>query len=803
MDGFEDLIAEFLVESYENLDQYDQDLLVLEQTPDDREILSGIFRTIHTIKGTCGFLGFTRLERLTHTAENLLGRLRDGELVVTKSIASALLTTGDTVRGMLEAIEQTGQEGDDEPTALLDELARLHAGDDVADDAAEDDDTGAATGEADETVDDSEAAAADAGDEADDGDTPAEAAAGREAAPADGGRVGAMLRSQGVEQGAIVAAVQRQQLLDDPRRLGEILVAEGAATPDQVEAALSKQASTSRSVADATVRVEVGVLDSLMNLVGELVLVRNQIVQLTSDQTSDSAVSGASQRLNLITTELQEGVMKTRMQPIGHAWGRLPRVVRDLSVQMGKQVRVVMEGEDTELDKSIIEAIKDPLTHLVRNAVDHGLETPQVREAAGKSGEGTLVLRAFHEGGQVNIEISDDGAGIDPDRVRAKAVEREIVTAADAAEMGDRQALDLIFAPGFSTAEAVTNVSGRGVGTDVVRTNIERIGGTVDLHSRLGEGTTFKVKIPLTLAIIPALVVGSGDHRYAIPQVSLLELVRIGSDGHGIEYIHGAPVYRLRGRLLPLVALDHELGQVGRDDDLAASGGNIVVLQADGRQFGLIVDEIRDSVEIVVKPLGEHLTSIPVFAGTTIMGDGRVGLILDVLGLAERAHVLSDHHERMSAGAEGASDDDGTTATPLLITGVTGGHLGLPLPLVDRLERIPAASVERTGQREVVQYRGGILPLVRLGDLLPGPGVPGSAASDSLEVVVHATGTGFVGLVVDTIEDVIDTPGACEPGGRPGVSATAVINGRVTELVDLDALLRLSGVTTDPAFASA
>jgi two-component system, chemotaxis family, sensor kinase CheA len=385
-------------------------------------------------------------------------------------------------------------------------------------------------------------------------------------------------------------------------------------------------------------------LDKLMNLVGELVLARNQILQFSNGK-EDVGLIAPSQRLNLITTELQEGVMKTRMQPIGNIWSKFPRTVRDVATMCGKQVRIEMEGKETELDKTIIEAIKDPLTHIVRKSVDHGIETPPKRVAAGKSAEGRLSLRAYHEGGQVIIEISDDGAGLDPEKLRRKAVEKGLITPEQSARMSEREATNLIFLPGFSTADKVTNVSGRGVGMDVVKTNIDKIGGTVDVQSKPGTGTTVRMKIPLTLAIIPALIVTNGGERYAIPQISLLELVRLeGEDAKKrIELIQGVPVYRLRGRLLPLVHLDRELRvDPSAKDPSEVDAVNIVILQADDRQFGLVVDHINDTEEIVVKPLGKQLKGIRTFAGSTIMGDGRVALILDVLGIAQASNVVNE-----------------------------------------------------------------------------------------------------------------------------------------------------------------
>jgi two-component system, chemotaxis family, sensor kinase CheA len=712
----DEIVGEFLVESYENLDQFDEDLLALERDPGDLEVVSSIFRTIHTVKGTSGFFGFGKLEGLAHVAENLLGRIRDGELAVTEGIASALLATGDTIRRMLGVIERTGEEGNEDCSELEATLTSL-------------------------------------------------------------------LHSTGIDEAPGPTEPPAGESSDVPGEVGE---SPGSGSPGPQEA--------KGGLSDTKIRVDVGLLDELMNLVGELVLARNQIVQLVSEE-QDSRFSGASQRLNLITTELQEGVMKTRMQPIGNVWNKLPRIVRDLSLGCGKQVELQMVGQDTELDKTIIEAIKDPLTHLVRNAVDHGIEAPDIRVAAGKPTTGKLVLRAFHEGGQVNIEITDDGAGVDADAIRAKAIEKGVITSDQASRLGDRDALHLIFAPGFSTAEHVTNVSGRGVGMDVVRTNIERIGGTVDVVTACGAGTTFKVKIPLTLAIVPALVVSSRGDRYAIPQLSLTELVRLdGEDARGgIELIHGAPVHRLRGQLLPIVDLATELGAPSPEHRDVI---NIVVLHADGQQFGLVVDEIHDTQEIVVKPLGAHLKDATLFAGATIMGDGNVALILDVLGTAQRARVVSEGRERAVLADE---DDPAAAASErrtLLLVGLgEDRRAAIALSEIERLEEFAADTVEWAGGREVVQYRDDILPMLRLGDLL---GVAGGyeEPGEPLNVVVHGGQDRSVGLMVGRILDIAHQDVALSGAdARPGLLGSAVIQGRVTDVLDVDALL----AATDPA----
>ncbi|QBI21255.1 histidine kinase [Egibacter rhizosphaerae] len=733
MSEIDEVVGEFLVESHESLDRLDRDLLALENDPADAQALERIFRDLHTIKGTCGFLGFAILESVAHSGENLLGKLRDGEMAVDEEIATALLRTVDAIRELLGEIERSGAEGNDDYVELVNVLVALQAGDRGVVEGLE--------------------------------PAPAAPVADRSAEAHDEASVD-----------LAPSATETSETSEAP----EVLEQRGG------------------SVADSSIRVDVSLLDDLMNLVGELVLARNQIVQLAGDG-QEGDLTGASQRLNLVTTELQEGVMKTRMQPIGNVWNRFPRVVRDLALECGKQVRVEMEGKETELDKTIIEAIKDPLTHLVRNSVDHGIETPEDRERAGKPAEGRLHLRAFHEGGQVNIEISDDGGGIDPEKIANKAVDKGIITRDQASGMSEREAVALVFHPGFSTAEQVTNVSGRGVGMDVVKSNIEKIGGTVDIASELGEGTTFKVKIPLTLAIIPALVIGAAGDRFAIPQISLLELVRLEGEAarQGIEYIHGAPVHRLRGRLLPIVHLDEQLGDkdpsAHRDDEVL----NIVVLQADDTEFGLVVDEISDTEEIVVKPLGQQLKQIPLFAGATIMGDGKVALILDVLGLAHRSQVVSEARERgLLRDLDDVAAVEAGSQTLLLVALGDDRRAAVPLSEVNRLEEFTADAIERSGHQEVVQYRGEIMPLLRLGELL-GYGFE-SAGDGPLNVVVHTRGGRSVGLLVGQILDIadqrVDIDGGREHGALLG---TTVIHDRVTDVVDIGSLVASSGALDD------
>jgi two-component system chemotaxis sensor kinase CheA len=720
----EDVIREFLVESHENLSRLDQELVELEKRPQDAALLASIFRTIHTIKGTCGFFAFSTLERITHEAESLLSQLRDGKRELTPSLISLILETVDATRKVLACIEATGGEGTDRFEDITERL-RLAA-----------------------------------------------------QFPAD-------------TEDSSCCGVASVSLME-PRRVNGCPEASERPKPEE-------NGVKSSAAADANIRVGVGLLDKLMDLVGELVLTRNQILQFNTER-EDAALNATSQRLNLITSELQEGVMKTRMQPIGMVWNKLPRVVRDMAVSLGKQIQLEMDGADTELDRTIIEAIKDPLVHLVRNSCDHGIEAPEARSEAGKSPQGRLSLRAYHEGGQVNIEIGDDGAGIDVAVVRQKAVEKGILRSEQVEKLSDREVLNLIFQPGFSTARTVTNVSGRGVGMDVVKSNIEKIGGIVDIFSRPGEGTTVKLKIPLTLAIIPGLVVTSGGERFVIPQVSLLELVRLegGNSERRIEHVHGTPVYRRRGSLLPVAYLNQVLGLTSTKQTEAVS---MVVLQAEDRQFGLVVDGINDTQEIVVKPLGKQLKGISVYAGATIMGDGKVALILDVLGIGQGAGVLAESREQARVKPELKAQSGIEQQRLLLFRAGSFDRLAVPLALVARLEEFPRDIIEQAGGCQVVQYRNRILPLVPLRAVLE-PGIEDQdLIVDPVQVIVFNDGERSVGMVVDQILDVAEEVVTIrQKSSRKGLLGSGVVGKRVTDFLDLNQVIN---ATTEAWFQGA
>ena len=540
--------------------------------------------------------------------------------------------------------------------------------------------------------------------------------------------------------------------------------------------------------------MDVELLEQLVRLTGELVLARNQIMQ-RSVTLNDESLTRACHRLNLVASGLQEGVMRTRMQPIDNVWSKLPRVVRDLSNQLGRQVRLELEGGDTELDRTLLEAVKDPLTHLVRNAIDHGIEPPEQRVAAGKSATGVLRLRAAHEGGQILVEIADDGKGLDPVAIGNKAVASGIITEAQREQMSNSDLQQLVFLPGFSTAAAVTKVSGRGVGLDVVTTNIERIGGSIDVDSTPGVGTAWRLRIPLTLAIVPALTVLCAGQRYAIPQVNLLELVRLDAErkNGGLEEIGDARVYRLRDALLPVIHLADVLGITNTVEQIGQPV--IAVLESDGRRFGLVVDRVLDTEEIVVKPLSGALKDIALYAGATILGDGRVSLILDVQSLARRCIRANESAQRAleSHETELTTEDE----RQLLIVDVgEGRQVAIPLEVVTRLEEFPANSIERVGHREVVRYRNAVLPLMRLGSYL-GNGGAAEGESDLLPGVVYSARGRSVALLVNGIVDIVSAAAAIPSDiDDIGLVGSAVLRDRVTELLDVRAAI----LAADPAF---
>jgi two-component system, chemotaxis family, sensor kinase CheA len=720
----DELTREFLIESQEGLDRMERCLTELEARPDDHALLAEIFRSVHTIKGTTGFLGYKRLERLAHAGENLLGLLRDGKLAASAPVITGLLQLLDGLRFILRTIEAEGHEGDEADAELIGRLEELQTPEPVAVKRAARTRSGPK----------------------------------KERAP----RRRTTSVAPPAEEAAGAPTAQRPQPEEPP-------------TPTR---AGGEQTS---AAAESTLRVDIALLNRMMNLVGELVLTRNQVLQATS---ADPKMTLLSRRLDMVTADLRESVMKARMQPVSNVFSKIPRMVRDLTQILNRRVRLQMDGQETELDKSLLEAIKDPLTHAIRNALDHGIEPPEVRQAAGKDPEGVLRLRAAQEGSHVLIEISDDGGGISVERVRSKAIERGLITPERAAQLSEREVLQLIFLPGFSTASAVTNVSGRGVGMDVVRTNVEKIGGKVEIESRVGKGTTLRLRIPLTLAIIPALIVRSDEQSFALPQGALSEFVRI-SAGHvssTIEWIEDAPVFRLRERLLPLVFLGRLLNPACAREPAAERDSFIAVLDADGRRFGLVVDGLADPEEIVVKPLSAALKGIGLYTGATILGNGDLALILDPGAIALRAHIALNAEDDSTPVA--SAEFEGVNASEYLLVEAAGRRSAVPLRDVLRIEHIPASRVEYVGSRPVLNFAGQLLPVEDIGSVLDDARENPKAA---IIVVVCRKDERHVGIVVSHVLDVATGSDLIEAGTSQYAAGVTLLKDRVTGVVDIAA----------------
>ena len=754
-----EFIEEFLVEATENLDQVDRDLLALEERPEDLQPLASIFRTVHTIKGNSGFFGFSKLGALTHSGEHLLGRLRDGKVRLSGRVTGTLYSMVDAVRSILQAIEETGVEGEQDYRELSQSLVAVAVEDPT-------------------------------------GDEPSRPTAGPRSDVAEPSSASVVEAAPPAVPVASVTAVTTPRPAALP---AAVATPATAPVPAPIDAARPGPAAV-----DPSIRVDVGLLASILDLVGELVLARNE---LRSVAGGDPALEGAVHRIHAVTTALQEAAVKTRMQPIEHVFNKFPRTVRDLAVSCGREVQLVIDGADTELDRTLVERIRDPLTHLVRNAVDHGIEAPEIREAAGKPRAGRLRLRAFNESGQVTIEVQDDGAGIAVEAVRAKAVARGLVDAATAESLPDDRVLQFIFEPGFSTAAQVTSVSGRGVGMDVVKTNIEAIGGTVDVSSARGVGTTVRVRVPLTLAIVPALVVRCGAERFALPLAAVGELLSLRPEGGlQIEGLSGAPVIRLRGRLVPVVFLDALLGlpPVSATRDT----GTVVLVRVDDHEFGLVVDGTHGGAEsaeseagrsgsrarlteaaslttIVVKPIGGLLAQLGLYGGATVLGDGGVVLILDPRGIRGASHLPPV-----------VRDSDAPSPPPtlpaesyLVCQTVAGRRVAVPLDRVARLEKVTLDAVQQAGDRRLVRRGDAFTDVVdtdrALG--LPPTGVP--VADGPLNLVVLDDRCGGVGLAVRRVIDVAAAESALQPSlSAPGVSGTLAVGGLATEVLDLAAV---------------
>lgn len=912
----DEIVKIFIIESNESLDKFESDIIDLEKEPENKDVLTSMFRSIHSIKGTCGFLGFTKLESLTHAGESLLSKLRDGELVLNTDMAQAFFDLCDAVRDMLNEIESSGEEIEVDYTELIQKLRSYID-----------------TKEGTENLEKSQSNRNLYSKEESPQNAKTHTANGKDQLPKPPSSLFSTQSSADPELIKIFLEESHQNLnnlsedinalekdpkskkiktsiilkldtmkgtayylgylkfgslldfgqkiieklldgtleftnevshnileminvirvciqnientgsegnIDDSGLLDSILTKIDSSVPKEEETVEkpktepkppiqdkkpqkvevtppkkqeekktttipnTKGDKVTHSITDTVIRVDVRILDNLMNLVGELVLTRNRILQHSSNSL-DSDYIGIVQQLNLITGKLQESVMRTRMQPISNVYNILPKMIRDLSYKCGKKVNLSLEGKETELDKTIMEAIKDPMTHIVRNTIDHGIEAPSERVKAGKNEVGTLHINSFTEGGQVIIEVSDDGSGINKDKVIKKVLERELIPENVLSTMADRDIVKLIFLPGFSTAEQVTNVSGRGVGMDVVKNNIEKIGGSVDLNNRPGKGITFTIKIPLTLAIIPALIVSCNNDYFAIPQISLVELVRLENvkEHSHIETVHETPVYRLRGQLLPLLFLKKELGlcELGVDYDPYKSDViNIVIVKIENKHLGLVVDEIHDTQEIVVKPLSKQFKRLSVYTGATILGDGTIAIILNVLAIAYRGGMITKFQDNKFLRD---TPDELLNINPLdptdrwLIFKIGQNYrMGLPLKDVTRLEEFFVGDLEKSGQFEVIQYRDRIMPLIRVSDYVNIKMEQNQSNTKStVHTIVYAMETGKVGFIVDEFIDIVQEGVKIQKTKDiRGIIGSAVIQSKVTDILDIKNIIKMSKV---------
>jgi two-component system, chemotaxis family, sensor kinase CheA len=696
----DELLREFLTETAESLDHVDAQLVRFEREPNNGQVLSNIFRLVHTIKGTCGFLGLPRLEALTHAAKTLMGKFRDG-MAVTGEAVSLILAAIDRIKTILDGLEKLQHEPPGDDADLIGQLNR---------------------------------------------------------------------------------AAARAQELVPPRQDGGSAACERASdevAPESGDAAalrnFAEPGEAAGGVARQSIRVSIDTLDQLMTMVSELVLTRNQLLEVLR-RHDDSEFNVPLQRLSSVTTQVQQEVMKTRMQPIGNAWQKLPRIVRDLSAELGKDIGLEMVGADTELDRQVLDLVKDPLTHLVRNCADHGIENPDERSAAGKSRRGTLRLTASRQGGYVVIEIADDGRGLDTARIKAKALEAGLMGEPEIAAKSQAEINNLIFAPGFSTALEVTSISGRGVGMDIVRSNIEQIGGTVDVKSSPGSGTSFVIKIPLTLAIVAALIVEIAGERFAFPQLSVLELVRVGGEQR-IERFKSAPVLRLRQKLLPLVDVKKALRLRTGD----AANRFVVVTQAGGQIFGAVVDNVFHTEEIVIKPMSSRLRHIAIFSGMTILGDGSVIMVIDPNILAQslgRAAPSRSEASIHTAECEPRLRQD--TVSLLIFRAASDRPKAVPLSLVSRIEEIDCRNIETTDGRYIVKYRDELMPLLAF------DAQARIKKEGAQPILVFSEYGRSIGLLIDEIVDIAEERLDVQiTGDRPGILGCALIRGDITEIIDV------------------
>ncbi|WP_010302049.1 chemotaxis protein CheA [Candidatus Odyssella thessalonicensis] len=742
----DDLLTEFIVESTENISQLDEDLVVLEKDPHNPKLLENIFRALHTIKGTCGFIGMPRLEKVAHAGENVLGAMREGTLIANNEVISLILECIDTVKMILMGLAENSTEppGDDEYL-----IQRLNGLLNVSEER------------------------------------------------------GASITEEGIELSERDPLHDSTSIIDENKTeslsndlLENLITEQKSLLSEETPRVLTQQNSSSKQaaegekdkeplVANQSIRVNVSLLEELMTMISELVLTRNQLMQMVRE-SENNEFAVPLQRLNYVTAELQETVMKTRMQPIGTAWTKLPRLIRDLSNDLRKKIDLELIGSDTELDRQVIELIKDPLIHMVRNSADHGLENPHERLATGKDETGKITLNAYHAGGHIHIEIADDGRGLSLQKIKDKAIANGFIRADAADTVPESQIYQFIFKAGLSTAEKVTNVSGRGVGMDVVKTNIEKIGGTIDVKSVVNKGTKFTIKIPLTLTIVSSLITEVQGNRFAIPQLSVLELVKISRTSQSkIEYIKSHPVLRLRKKLLPLIFLKEllKLEPPREQEDVRANENcYIMILQVGEDVFGLIVDQVYDTQEIVVKPVSNLLRDVPIFGGNTILGDGSVIMILDPNGIAAtlaNSDVLD--HIKNDFASEKAKKKAENKPILLIFQSHDQAYKAVPLLLVSRLEKFNVHDIEMDGDHYRAKYSEDLMPLLPIHESFTLP------SDGSVPVLVFTRNGQSLGIIVskiiNTIEESIELKIKSD---NPAVLGSTIVDGISTDIIDTE-----------------
>ncbi|PCI45690.1 MAG: hypothetical protein COB41_00755 [Proteobacteria bacterium] len=826
----EELLAEFLLESNENLSAIEQQLMDLEANPQDEEILGAIFRAIHTVKGSCGFLGLVGLEKVAHAGENLLSKIRSLKFAMNADLVSLLLECTDAITSLLDGLESEGVEPDIDHSGLINRLhvaerlvATMAGGEKPAiETVPEDTANEGATG----TLKELQAWAPDVSDKGaaallENGWLSAQAVMDAGFATLkglDGFTAGDALKLLGVAKVAVkhgnndekpaVAAKVDSEPSAEPKVAASIEanvevvkknMAEGSTTSPVAVKKTAIKATTAKPKSAGSIRVDVDLLDSLMNQVGELVLTRNRLVQMVQASGNMDFVR-VSRDVDHVTEQLQSQLLRTRMQPIQSVWNSVPRIVRDMGKQLEKKITVVMHGEETELDRTILNALKDPLTHIIRNSCDHGIEMPNERRKAGKPAEGTLRLSASQESGFIVILIEDDGAGIDAERVKKKAVSMGVLTEEQGEKISSKAALQLIFHAGLSTAENVSNLSGRGVGMDVVRTEIERVGGNVDISSEPGKGTTLRIRIPLTLAIILAMIVRCHGQRFAIPQMSIQELLSAPKDSNEWRVIGGQSFYRLRGKLLPIMRLKETL----KLSDTVEDEGSIVVIDLGDRNFGVLVDQIHGAEEIVVKPLGVHFQHLGFYGGCSILGDGIVIPIFDCNELANLMQ-LSPEVEAMRQAEDGSENDISRDELQHTLVFSQGEQrFAIPMVLIERLELFPAERIEHSGASEVLQYRDDVIAVIRWGDLI---GHDEQTLSGDVYGLILSDGHKRMCLQVEKVEDILETPLEIKKRSEdPLFLGTSVINGTATEVIDVFEVVKKADINwfarTSPTLAS-